>query len=290
VPGSTGQVFVHVHNVGVETAHNVRVLALWAPHSQAPPPLPDSFWAQTFPAHATSCGPLPAGSKWQFLCTKTSSSSFSSLPEIAPDQSRVVTFAWDVPKLAGQFPSILAIVESDEDAIPEEVRKTPVVDCSILVPNHHQVALRALHHLSLPADSLAEFNVQNLTGPSRAPRLVFSAASIPAGAQLVLVPNLRARIEAHGFEQFKLDLGRLHGFALNAGSLDFARAQRLVGLSGTIDVLNSVPAGDMWPFAFALLRKNDLDAGKRPIPWRFTITAMRDSTVLGGNTYLVSGP
>src|SRR5262249_35834455 len=63
-PGSASRVFIQVHNMGTMAAHNVRVMALWAPHTPSPPPLPRDFWKTTFPPRGSAFGPLQVDSRW----------------------------------------------------------------------------------------------------------------------------------------------------------------------------------------------------------------------------------
>jgi hypothetical protein len=286
VRGRNAHVYVQIHNTGTRVAHRIRVLAIWADASVTVPPLPNGFWTQTFPAQATACGAWPSGSAWHFFDDSECTSSFSIVPELAPDASRIVTFEWSVPGAAKDHCCLLLFAESDEDPLPDGVRNTNVLDCTVLVPNHHQIAQRNLQLIGpqfLAASRLTTFKLANGTGHPWKPRLVVARGSLPKGTLLdILLPSHVDTLGTSHFSPMTPSLSAGDLAKAQDGLLNVHRAYRLKAPQGEIRTV-AIPPGATWNFG-AMLR---LPSGA-VLPGRFIVSAVRDSNVMGGNTYVIT--
>jgi photosystem II stability/assembly factor-like uncharacterized protein len=285
--GKHAHVYVQVHNAGFYDATNIRVLTVWTEAASTVPRLPNGFWTQTFPAGATACGNWPADSAWRFFDDASCTSSFQIIPRLRPDQSAIVTYEWMVPPSAGDHCCVLVFVESDQDPLPSSVRTGNVLDCSQLVPNHHQIAQRNLHLVGWPflkATSLAALRLWNSRETAWQPRIVVAADSIPANTTIeILLPTTLDTLSTTNFKVVSSSLRSADSTKAKADSLDLSRAFRLTSRQGEIRLTALQPNASV--HVGALLR---LPAGPI-IPWRFSLVAARDSTVLGGSRYVITG-
>jgi photosystem II stability/assembly factor-like uncharacterized protein len=290
IPDQQAYVYVQVHNRGTHTAHNVRVMAIWSDATLGIPLLPANFWSMTFPANATACGGWTGGINWHLfdLADSDCNSSFQNLSELGPDASAVVTFNWEkVPLTLGQHCCVLVIVESDEDPLPTSIRNTPVLKYSDLVPGHHQIAQRNIHVADaslLNTSKLMTCSFTNNTGGPIPLNLFMSRRKLPFGTQVELVmPSATTdSVVTGGFAEVNSNLSAKDRATASDLGLDGMKSLRLVMPQGKLR--GSVVPADSTIHLGIILRA---PAGVVK-PGRFEVLAVRDSTVLGGNTYVIT--
>jgi hypothetical protein len=104
---NANRLYVQVTNRGPQSAHNLKVKALYADATMAVPPLPNDFWAR-FPNTWTD-----PTSKWREVDAGTP---FRSISELRPHTPAIVTWQWTIPTTAARHSCVLVVVASDEDS------------------------------------------------------------------------------------------------------------------------------------------------------------------------------
>lgn len=276
VRGKIVKVRIQVANHGLDPASNVRVMALWADAGPSLGQLPADFWTTRFPAGSTTCPAYAPTSGWQAV---NPTAPCQVITVLNPDLPQVVTFDWSVPANASDHVCMIAIVESDADPIP--ARSQNELRPWVLVPNSRHVAQRNLHLIDAPlAPHASPWNTAwlKLGNPTAGPTgidLVLSRAGLPAGIELELELPTPPVPKATGIRPVtrKTARGRSSSYLV----------------TGTEAVFPALPIAPGAEWAIAL-RYRTRPGAKPTGPGRFNVLARQDSTILGGNTFILRPP
>ncbi|HJW92619.1 MAG TPA: hypothetical protein VJ901_03290 [Thermoanaerobaculia bacterium] len=133
-------VYVQVANRGTQAVANTRVIAIWTAVSAAVPPLPASFWSQTFPANGP-CGALDPATGWHLVDPANPCHTVAS---IGTDVPEVVRFDWGVPMGANGHACMITMVDSADDPLDPNIRAQNLVDAITFVAQSRHIAQRNL--------------------------------------------------------------------------------------------------------------------------------------------------
>ena len=280
--GCVNRVYVQVTNRGQSPGRDLRVMAMWADASAGLPPLPPDFWSAAFPT-AGSCQAVNQITGWHALDPANPCKTIAALE---PDQPQVVYFDWTVPMNAATHTCVMALVESADDRIPSTIRGQKFAPWEF-VPQTHQIGLRNLHVVDGPLASqlalMVRSGYRNYAAGLGAQRLLISRAQLDkrdsigvllpkiSGLTLVNVDSIKARLTPDERAQAAV-LG-----------LDTTVVYRVRPPGGRIEGL-SVPPDSTWRVG---IRVRTTGLYRTRLAPRFTVMAMRDSIVLGGNTYML---
>jgi len=168
--GQTANVYVQVHNQGLSSANNVRVVAMYADASAGVPPLPANFWTATAVPGQTNCGTLDESTGWHMVGCGVVSQVNQRIPEVQK-------FSWNVPTTTAEHTCMLSIVDSADDPITNTT-----TDVEALTINDRRVAHRNLHVIDGPSGPAPGSGGPG-AGGSKAPGVPFS------GLTTLFVPN-----------------------------------------------------------------------------------------------------
>lgn len=290
--GQAARVYVNVSNMGLLSASNVRVTALFGNANGGLPSLPGNFWSTTFPAipalpAVPTCGALDTSTGWQFA---DPANPCPVIPVVNPDLPEVARFNWSVPMGQSGHSCMLVIVESLDDPIDASIRMTNETNVNTLVPNHRHVSLRNLHVIDAsPAPAgggaprgMEPMQVGNPGDKARRIELLVSRAGLPRDAVLSLILPTREGVSVKG--------ARLADAALLPDDLKRVRELKLdpkatyritdpLEASFVIDM----PANSNWVVGWAY-QAGKLEAGTSG---RWTVLERADGKVLGGNSYFL---
>ncbi|MEP7027504.1 MAG: hypothetical protein ABI960_02810 [Candidatus Eisenbacteria bacterium] len=278
--GDSDTVYVQVTNRGYESASGIRVMALWGDATLGLPSLPTNFWSAVFPPSG-GCQALPASAPWHTfdpVCIEVG--------DLRPEESRVLTFRWDVPSWAANHSCILAFVDSPDDPTP--ARAAGELDPDVFVKTNHQIGLRNLHiadgvegAATVAGDE--DIPITNSGDDSSTVDVEVSRGTLPVGARLALLlpPALGARLE-----------GIVRVPAVLTASEE-RRASRMGADRGAWYVVERDSAavrGILLPPHSSRKLGLSYDT-RRALPRntaaRFTILARRHGSVVGGGTYIL---
>jgi len=288
IRGRAARAYVQVSNRGIVPASSVRVLALWADATAGLPLLPADFWANTFPAGIAGCGPLTAGSGWNFVDPVNPC---PVIPVVNPALPEVVGFNWNVPVGAADHSCMLAITESADDPIDPAVRAGNERRPWVFIPNNHQIGLRNLHIVTAssphgPAGGMAAMNVPNPSKDRDTVELVISRGDLAEDAHLGLLLPRKYKVSAEGLRRTDAKLSNDHRRQATELELD-TEALHLVEQPETSIKELRIPPGETLKIGLVF------HSGRKQAPGtasRFTILTRQGDTVLGGSTYVLRTP
>jgi photosystem II stability/assembly factor-like uncharacterized protein len=278
--------YIQINNRGLQPSSNVRVIALWADATAGLPLLPSDFWATTFPAGSTTCGPLSTATAWSAV---DQTNPCRLVTVVNPDLPEVAAFSWNVPSTARDHSCMLVIVESVDDPLPSSIRASNEVRLWVLVPDDRHIGLRNLHVVDpppTPGPRLIWLNIPNPSREARSVDLVISRPDLLPGSYLEFILPRVSGIKTRSLRQVhsRLSLQQRKLIASNEPKLSasFVAAER----EGEI-LSMPVPPGKTWTIAILV------DPGPKAAPGtssRFTVMARQGKTIIGGSTFVVRTP
>lgn len=288
-PGQAGtyRVYVQVTNRGWRAATNVRVTALWTEATTGLPLLPPDFWTTSFPSGG-GCAALTPGTPWRFL-DDTPSNRCKTIPLVSPGQPEVTWFDWQVPPNAPPHSCIMAIVESQLDPIPPAARAS--FDPATLVSQYRQIGLRNLHIIpSLNAFRSPSFRILPVAlkdpfpfAPVATQDLIVSRTGLPSADTLEVMLPAAAGLTLAGVDSLPANLSTPDRSAAADLGVDTTVVYRVRPPGGRVRGI-PIPAG-----ATTRVGLRYRPAAGTPVKGarRFVLLAKRDTTVVGGNTFVI---
>jgi hypothetical protein len=286
-PGKKNRVYIQVTNRGLQTAHSLRVYAMWTDATTTVPLLPSDFWSQTFPAPGVTCHALTETTGWHPFEPFNSADPCASLKTIRilePGKSAVVHYDWQAPSDLPAHSCIIAMVDGNEDAIPATTRAE--LRPWVLVPNNHQIGQRNLHLADIDTTMLRSVSlIDSLTLRGLIAGLqdlvIARGGLTPADTLSILLPTMAPPL-LDNILRVSTGLTLDERALARALDLDSTVVYRVGVPGGRIRNL-SVPSGNKMRIGVRYALKL---TGSRPQVPRFTIMARQDTTVLGGSTYV----
>jgi hypothetical protein len=281
------RVYIQVTNRGWRAATNVRVTALWTEATTGLPLLPPDFWTTTFPSTG-GCVALTPGGPWSFL-DDTPSNRCKTIPRVSPGQPEVTWFDWDVPPNAPSHSCIMAIVESGQDPIPPAARAS--FDPAALVSQYRHIGLRNLHIIpGLNAFRSPPFRILPLAlkdpfpfAPVATQDLVVSRAGLPSADTLEVLLPTTSGLTLTSVDSLPAQLAGPDRSAAADIGVDTTVVYRVRHPGGRIRGVGVMAGGT----TRAGLRYRPAAGAPIRGASRFVVLAKRDTTVVGGDTYVI---
>lgn len=282
--GQPATAYVQVTNRGTQPSEKVRVILLRTGTTAGLPLLPADFWTRTFPAgSSTPCGPLSPGTGWNLV---DPSNPCRTIEAVNPMMPEVVGFDWFVDPETSEHPCMIAIIESDDDPIPDEVRLS--IDPGIIAPEDRHIAVRNLHVIDgKPDEAVGGSSALSVPNPSSVDQrpidLYLSKAGMPAKGKLaVLLPPLSS-VSLRGVKRVRATLSATERRKFARLGLDTSWAYKLTKQEGVIAQLAIFPR-TTWTIG---LLYNTVTKGRPNSAARFTVLARQGTKLLGGSTYIL---
>jgi hypothetical protein len=286
--GKMNRVYVQVTNRGVQTAHSLRVYAMWADASTTVPMLPSDFWSQTFPTSGGACHPLTETTGWHPFEAFNSSdpcASIKTIRTLEPGKSDVVHFDWQTPNDLPAHSCVLAMVDGDDDAIPAAARAE--FRPWMLVPNNHQIGQRNLHLADIDTTALNSVSLVDSVTLRNAlaglQDLVIRTGSLdPTDTLSIMLPKLSTPLVLVNVDTLRTGITHDERRIAHALDLDSTLVYRIRYPGGTIRNLDVSGGGK---YRIGLRYALRLKTPRALVP-RFTLMSKQANTIIGGSTYV----
>ncbi len=166
-PPQAYSVYVQATQLGLGEVPDVRAAVLVTDATVEVPPLPSTFWSDTFgvrtSAGPASCGTFDDTTGWQLVgCGSFNHPIAAAVPEVKQ-------FSWTVSDTAPDHQCMVAVVDSFGDRVPDEIRAAGGTEQRVedIVQQSRHIAQRNLYTINPPAGVAGPLGggVHSPTGP-----------------------------------------------------------------------------------------------------------------------------
>jgi photosystem II stability/assembly factor-like uncharacterized protein len=273
-PGSKARTYVQVQNRGTEKVRNVRVMLLYTDATTALPPLPPSFWTQSFPKSGP-CGLLDPSTGWKYVNPATPCLTIDEIDQRIP---AVVGFDWDVPTTAAEHSSFVAIVDSPDDPIT-----TRELEVWKLAPFERRVGVRSLFIVDRPLQTTeGEWEwaeVLLVRNPGIDPWVTLELSTVGDAKDIHVFIPTTTDVATTGLTEVAVTPTDKERALATTNNLDPSKALS-VSAGATALLRLPVPPGETWTIMLSLRTSGTT---------RISITERQGANVFGGSTYIFRG-
>jgi len=280
--GKENRVYVQVANHGVLPVASTRMIAIWTPVSAAVPPLPPTFWSQTFPAGGP-CGALDQSTGWHFVDPANPCRTIASIGTDVPEVER---FDWPVPLGAAGHACMITMVDSAEDPLDPNIRAANIVKAENFVPQSRHIAQR---NLTISPFQFIKLDIKLYpiyvplqvinTTPVRGIELAVSQVDLQEGVTFLLQPGVTARGTSESVFETKVDVSPGQVRQVTEARIDTSKGWKFRGNEGVL-YLDLAPGESTTAVIIATPPREKGTA-------RFSVVERQREQILGGNTYLL---